>query len=306
MSTKSLMTIIDEQEWLDKAGEAIQPVILDAFKAGGKTGNDIKNFLHGKWLGHPVHPMVTDVPIGAWTTAAVLDAMELCGSRKYKPGADAAVTIGLAGATGAAISGLTDWTGTTQIERKAGLAHAILNISATALYLTSAILRKKERSRKTAISLSMLGYCVTTLSAFIGGNLVYNQQMGVNHTAVPEGYPNDFVAVLPEDELTENTMKCVRAEKVDVLLAKKGNQIFAIANTCSHMGGPLAEGELLEDCKVRCPWHRSVFSLRDGSVIDGPATEPQPEFEVRVRNGQIEVKLKDQKSRSFIPPPSDQ
>ncbi len=86
MSTKSIMELIDEQKWLDEAGAAIQPVILNAFKAGGKTGNDIKNFLHGKWLGYTLHPMITDIPLGAWTTAAVLDTMELCGSKQYKPG----------------------------------------------------------------------------------------------------------------------------------------------------------------------------------------------------------------------------
>ena len=302
MPTKSLMKIIDSQEWLENAGEAIQPVILNAFKAGGKTGNDIKNFLHGKWLGHPLHPLITDVPIGAWTTAAALDTMELFGSDKYKTGADAAVTIGLVGAAGAAVTGLTDWTGTTQIERKAGLAHAMLNVTATALYLTSAILRKNKKSRKTAISLSMLGYCITTVSAYIGGNLVYNQQMGVNHAAEPDGFPNDFVAVCAEDDLKENTMKCVQANKINVLLARKNNETFAIANTCSHMGGPLDEGELLEGCKVRCPWHGSVFSLKDGSVIDGPATEPQPDFDVRTRNGRIEVKLRPNKSGSYVPP----
>ncbi len=302
MSSKSLMSIIDDQQWLEDAGEAIQPVILNAFKAGGKTGNNIKNILHGKWVGHALHPIITDVPIGAWTAAAVLDTLELCGSGKYKPGADAAINVGLAGAAGAAITGITDWTGTTQIERKAGLAHAILNIGATALYLTSAILRKNEKSRKTAISLSMLGYCITTLSAYIGGNLVYNQQMGVNHAASPDGFPNDFVAVCGEDELQDNKMKCVRANKVNVLLVKEDNKIYAIANTCSHMGGPLDEGELLDDCKVRCPWHGSVFSFKDGSVVDGPATEPQPEFEVRIRNGQIEVKLKRDESTSYVAP----
>ena len=292
MSTKSIMEKIDEQEWLDTAGAAIQPVILDAFKAGGKTGNNIKNFLHGKWLGHPLHPIITDVPIGAWTTATVLDTMELCGNDKYKDGADAAVTIGLVGAAGAAVTGLTDWTGTENKERKAGLLHAMLNVGATTLFLASFFMRRKKNSRKAAITLSMLGYGITTASAYIGGHLVYNQQMGVDHTAVSRGYPDDFVPVLAESDLKEGSMKCVSADKVEVLLVRQSNEIFAIANTCSHMGGPLAEGELLKDCSVRCPWHQSVFSLKDGSVIDGPATEPQPRFDVRVKNGQIEVRLK--------------
>jgi len=302
MSSKSLMNIIDEQQWLDDASEAIQPAVLNAFKAGGKTGNDLKNLLHGKWLGHPLHPIMTDVPIGAWTTAAFLDTLELCGSEKYKSGADAAVAVGLAGAAGAAVTGITDWTGTNQIERKAGLAHAMLNVGATALYITSAILRRKQKNRKAAIGLSMLGYCITSLSAYIGGSLVYNQQMGVNHAAEPEGFPNDFVAVYDEDELKENTMKCVTAEKVKVLIAKKDGRLYAIADTCSHLGGPLSEGEFVGDCAVKCPWHGSVFSLENGSVIDGPATESQPEFDIRTRDGKIEVKLRKNLSRSYVPP----
>lgn len=300
MSTKSVMELIDEQEWLDKAGAAVQPVILNAFKAGGKTGNDVKNFLHGKWLGHPVHPMLTDIPLGAWTTAVVLDTMELCGSKQYKPGADAAVSIGLVGAAGAAITGITDWTGTTEVERKAGLVHAVLNIGATALYIASMFLRKKKKSRAAAITLSMLGYGITTASAYIGGNLVYHQQMGVDHTSIPMAYPKDFEAVLPENELKENSMKCVHAGKASILLAKQDHQIFAIANTCSHLGGPLAEGKLLANCSVRCPWHGSEFSLKDGSVINGPATQPQPKFEVRVKDGQIEVRLQKDESRTSI------
>lgn len=289
---KSVLEIIDKQEWLDKTGETIQPKILNAFKAGGKAGNKIKNFLHGKWLGHPVHPMVTDIPLGAWTTAIILDTFELYGNSQYKPGADAAVNIGLVGAAGSAISGLTDWTGTTDIERKTGLVHGLLNMGATALYITSALLRKNKNSRKKAIMFSMLGYGITVVSSYLGGTLVYNKQMGVNHTALPMGYPEKFKAVLPEKKLKEGQMKCVRAEQVDVLLVKKNNKIYAIANTCSHLGGPLSEGDLLENCSVRCPWHQSVFSLEDGSVIDGPATQPQPKFDVRVRNGNIEVKLK--------------
>jgi nitrite reductase/ring-hydroxylating ferredoxin subunit len=97
--------------------------------------------------------------------------------------------------------------------------------------------------------------------------------------------------VLPENELTENTMRCVKAGEIQVLLVRRNNEIFAIAHTCSHLGGPLSEGDLLDNNSVRCPWHGSVFSLKDGSVLEGPATEPQPKFEVRINNGQIEVRM---------------
>jgi nitrite reductase/ring-hydroxylating ferredoxin subunit/uncharacterized membrane protein len=278
------------REWLDKVGDIVQPAIIHTFEAGGKTGQEIKDFLHGVWLGHPLHPVLTDVPIGAWTAAAVLDSLELLGEKKYKKGSDAAIAIGLVGAAGSAVTGLTDWTGTTKKKRKIGLMHGLLNVTATALYTTSNFLRKQKGSRKTAIGLTMLGYGVASLAAYLGGHLVYREQIGVDHTATSIEYPEDFVAVLPENELAENQMRCVKASEVPVLLVRKNGEIYALTNTCSHLGGPLCEGDLLDDGNVRCPWHGSVFSLKDGNVVDGPATAPQPKFDVRVNNGQIEVR----------------
>ncbi|WP_226064711.1 DUF2231 domain-containing protein [Kaistella polysaccharea] len=290
MIQKNAIRLIEEQEWLETAGDALQPAIINTFEAGGDAGQKIKNFLHGTWLGHPLHPVIKDVPIGAWTMTAILDVAELTGSRKYKNGADAAVAIGIVGALGAAVTGLTDWTGTTTKKRKIGLMHGMLNIGATALYATSYVLRKNKKTRGTAIALSMAGYGVVSLAAYLGGHLVFGEQVGVDHTATSEEYPTDFVAVLAENELQNNSMKSVKAGEISVLLAKQNNKIYAIANTCSHLGGPLNEGELLEGGKVKCPWHDSVFSLEDGCVINGPASEKQPQFEIRLRNGQIEVK----------------
>ena len=291
MNQKTAIDFIENQKWLGEAGEAIRPVVLKTFKAGGGTGQKIKNFLHGKWLGHPLHPVLTDVPIGSWTVAAVLDGIELTGNKDYQAGADAAISIGIAGALASAVSGLTDWTATNSKRQKVGLMHGLLNLTATSLYVSSLILRGKKNSRRAGITCSLIGYGITTAAAYLGGHLVYDEQMGVNHTATSQQYPKDFVAVLNEHELAEDKMKCVNAGKIPVLLAKKNGSIFAIANTCSHLGGPLAEGDLLDDCNVRCPWHGSVFSLKDGSVVDSPATEPQPKFDVRINNGRIEVKL---------------
>ena len=291
MNQETLIDTLAEPKWLDAVADAVQPAIVKTFEAGGKTGQEIKNFLHGVWLGHPLHPVITDVPIGSWTAAAVLDGLELLGKNKYEKGADVAIGLGLLGAVGSAVSGLTDWTGTSQKARKIGLVHALLNVGATALYTTSYFLRKQKHTRKTAIGLAMLGYGVASLSAYLGGHLVYDKQVGVDHNLQFVDYPQNFVAVLPEGELAENSMRCVKAGEVPVLLARKNGEVFAIAHTCSHMGGPLSEGDLLDDACVSCPWHGSVFSLQDGSVIDGPATIPQPKFDVRINNGQIEVKL---------------
>ena len=292
MIQKSAINLIEKQEWLDKTAEIIQPAILNAYEAGGETGRKLKNFLHGTWLGHPLHPAITDIPLGAWTAAAALDALEFAGSEEYKKGADAAIAIGLVGAVGSAVTGLTDWTGTSDRVRKIGLMHGLLNLTATTLYATSLILRRNKQSRRTGIALSMAGYGITTLAAYLGGHLVYGEQVGVDHTATSDEYPEEFIAVLPASDLPENSMKRVNANEVPVLLARKNGKLYAIANTCSHLGGPLDEGELFDNNTVKCPWHGSVFSLEDGRVVDGPASEPQPQFEVRAKDGQIEVRRK--------------
>lgn len=231
MTPKTAIDFIENQDWLDKTADAIQPVILKAFKAAGETGQKIKNFLHGTTIGHPLHPTLTDVPVGAWTVAAVLDAIELSGNKNYKSGADAAVVIGIGGALGSAVTGLTDWTGTQKKRRKVGLMHGLLNLTATGFYATSAILRQRKGARTAAITCAMVGYGFTTIAAYLGGHLVFDEQTGVNHTATSVKYPEDFVAVLKESELEDNTMKCVNAGQIPVLLARKNGIIFALAET---------------------------------------------------------------------------
>lgn len=280
--------LITRQDWLDTAADALQPAVTQAFEAGGEAGQQLKNFLHGKWLGHQLHPVITDVPVGAWTVAAVLDGLELMGEEKYAPGADAAVAIGLVGAVGAAVTGITDWSDTDGKSRKVGLMHGLLNTVAATLYTGSLVCRSKN-ARGAGIGLSMLGYMIAGTSAYLGGHLVFNDQIGVNHTADTKEYPEEFTAVLPAAELPENSMKCVKADGVEVLLARKDGRIYALEHKCSHLGGPLSEGDLLDDCSVRCPWHGSRFSLETGEVLDSPSTYIQPRFEARVRDGQIEV-----------------
>ena len=289
MDQDTAMQVIDRQEWLGRAADGLQPMVTQAFEAGGETGRQLKNFLHGKWLGHQLHPVLTDVPVGAWTVAAVLDCAELAGRDAYAPGADAAIAIGLAGAVGAAVTGLTDWSDTSGHSRKVGLLHGLLNTVAATLYGTSLACRAKD-ARGLGIGLSMLGYSVASVSAYLGGHLVFGEQVGVNHTAATQGYPEDFTAVLPENELDEGTMKCVLAGEVPVLLVKQNGRISALQNNCSHMNGPLDRGDLLEDGSVRCPWHGSRYSLESGRVLDGPSTYDQPHFETRIREGQIEIR----------------
>jgi nitrite reductase/ring-hydroxylating ferredoxin subunit/uncharacterized membrane protein len=289
MSTNFAVEVIKKQDWLEPVAERLQPAIAAALDRGGAIGLKAANILHGTWLGHPFHVVLTDVPVGSWTAAAVLDLIEAqTGNRIAGRGADAAIKIGLVGAAASAVTGLADWSkiGGGQA-RRLGLVHALLNATATVCYVTS-LCARASHARHAGRRFAFLGFLIANVSAYLGGHLVYNEKLGIDHTA---GYtpPQEFLPVLAEAELGENQLRRVNANGMPVLLVRKGERIYAIAETCSHLGGPLSEGGL-EDSSVRCPWHGSRFSLEDGRVLEGPSVHAQPVLEVRVRDGQIQVR----------------
>lgn len=287
MGSQGTIGVIARQEWLGPIEEASQQAIHGAFRSAGPAGQKVKNALHGTWLGHPLHAALTDVPIGAFTAAMVFDLIGAINNRReFRVAAHSAITLGIVGALGAAVAGLTDWQDTEPPARRVGLTHGLLNVGGVALFAASLAARKRN-SRALGRTLSALGYAVATVAARLGGNLVYGHRVGVDHTAGQE-FPADFVPVLAESELAEGSLRRVEYKGVPILLAKRGDRIFALAETCSHWGGPLSQGEFV-DSTVKCPWHGSRFSLEDGSVLDGPAVHPQPCLEVRVQNGRIEV-----------------
>ncbi len=268
--------------------ESLQKLVHKAFTSGGSKGQSVKNFLKGIWIGDPLHVILTDLPIGAWTVALVCDGLELISDNgEFAVTADTSIGIGLAGAAGAAVTGLTDWQDADAPARRLGMIHGLLNISATALFTASLICRKRKSRTKGRI-LAALGYAVVTAAARLGGKMVYEYRMGVDRTD-GQSFPQDFVPIMPEAGLAEAKPTRIEHDGVPILLVRSGTRIFALAETCSHFSGPLSEGKLDGDSIV-CPWHHSRFALQDGRVLDGPAVHPQPCLEVRVQNGQIEVR----------------
>ena len=289
MRNDDLVGKIGQQEWINPAEETLQKLVHKAFQFRG--GQDVKNFLHGTWVGHPLHAILTDIPIGAWTATIMFDALDsMQARREYRVAADAALALGFAGALGAAATGITDWQDIDPPARRIGLVHGLLNVVSVTLFGSSLFARRRG-SRTTGRNLAALGYAVSVAAAHLGGNLVYDQKIGVDHSA-SEKLPDEFAAVLPEAELVDG--KPTRAEHsgTPILLVRRGAQVYALAETCSHLGGPLAEGKLDGDV-IQCPWHGSRFSIRDGHVVDGPAVHPQPCLEARIRNGQVEVRRSD-------------
>ncbi len=269
--------------------EKIQKAIDKALYANGNpAAQKARNFLNGTWLGEPLHVALTDVPIGAWTVAMVFDALAMMDSRyEFALAADTSIAIGLAGAAGAAITGVTDWSDVDPPARRIGLIHGLLNVGATTLFATSLIMRKKK-ARNAGRGLAALGYALMTFSAHLGGKMVYEHRVGVDRTA-GQAFPENFTAVLPESNLPENTPTRAMYQGAPILLVRRGERLFAMAETCSHFSGPLSEGKLDGD-SIECPYHASRFALEDGRVLNGPAVHPQPCLEVRARNGVIEVR----------------
>ncbi len=300
MAFPGLIKAISNVKWLEPASDTLQRAVGKVFDAAGPAGRTTANALHGTWLRHPLHPALTDVPVGAWTAAAAFDAIgAVAGSKEMDRCADAAIGVGLVGAAGAAVTGLTDWHQTDAEAKRIGLAHGLLNTGAVLLYGSSLLLRRRG-SRGAGRGLAFAAYAVAGFSAYLGGHLVYEERVGVDHAADIEP-PADFVPVMRDVDLREGQLTRGEANGVRVLLLRRGGRIHALLETCTHLGGPLAEGEIEGDGVV-CPWHGSRFSLETGEVLDGPAVFPQRCLEVQVRDGQVEVRAKREATAAAIQP----
>jgi nitrite reductase/ring-hydroxylating ferredoxin subunit len=234
---------------------------------------------------------MTDVPITAWMLTAVFDVTWLISHTTWAAyGAFVTVIVGLLGALGAIVTGLTDWSDTYGAERRVGLNHALFNACATILYLVSFVLRLLAGPGDgiAAVILGFVGLASVIYAAYLGGDMVFIKGTGVNHTAWEAG-SQDYEAVLSVERVEEHKLYRVTAAGVPVVLLRQGLQFHAISATCPHAGGPLDEGTLSGDI-VECPWHGSRFCMRDGRVLTGPATVNAPRYDVRVRNGQVEIK----------------
>ena len=288
MAKRGAIEALEAQEWLEPLADALGEAVGQAYSALGPKGQALKDILHGVWLGHPLHPVLTDVPVGAWTAALVLDALEsITGRDELGPGADAAVGLGVVGAVAAALAGVTDWRETDGSARRVGLVHGLLNTSATALYGASLVCRGRG-NRGAGRGYAALGYAIAGLSAYLGGHLVYAERVGVNH-AEPGEPPADWVAIYRAADLPENQLQRVEVNGMKLVLVQRRSKVYVLNEVCSHLGGPLAEGHLDGDGIV-CTWHGSRFAITDGHVMNGPATYPELCLETRVRDGQIEVR----------------
>ena len=277
---------IGSQDWLDNLAKPVEKTVEKAFP--GETGRAVKDALHGRWLGHPLHPVLTDIPIGAWTMAQVFDALGAArNTRAYDNAARVCITTGLIGAVGAAVTGLADWSETGRDSRRIGFVHGMVNVAATTLFLTSALLRRRGKT-SGAVAASSTGFAVAMAGAYLGGSLVYQRQIGPHH-ALDWNAPGEFTRAIPLAELPEGTLRKVRVGDVDIVTGRHQGKTFALAERCAHQAGPLSEGEL-KDGTIVCPWHGSTFCTDSGELVHGPSVYDQPCYDTRERDGYLEVR----------------
>jgi nitrite reductase/ring-hydroxylating ferredoxin subunit/uncharacterized membrane protein len=257
-----------------------------------------RDALHGTWLGHPLHPALTDLPIGFWTSACVLDAVR---GEATRTAAQHLVGLGVLSALPTIASGAADYVALGDAERpkRVGAVHAVANATATALYLASWLARRDGRHRR-GVALGMAGAVAATVGGTLGGHLAYRNAVGVDRTAGEQGV-TEWTEVGALRDLPMRQAVRRRVGDVDVLLYRSGSTVRALSATCSHLGGPLDEGTVDDDC-VTCPWHGSTFDLVDGGVVRGPATAPQPAYEVRVVGRTVQVRLEQSPGRERVDP----
>jgi nitrite reductase/ring-hydroxylating ferredoxin subunit/uncharacterized membrane protein len=279
---ESFVRRVESTESLDAPAQAAGRAIRNTI-AHGKP----KELLSGAWLGHAVHPMLTDVVIGSFTSASLLD---LLGGRDGTKASERLIALGIVAYAPTALTGLNDWADSEAADdrvRRAGIVHASTNAIALALYTASLALRRRG-ARGKGVVLGAAGASVLMAGGYLGGHLSLRRGIGADQTVFDPG-PTDWTPAADASQLRDGQPTRAIVDDTPVLLLRENELIFAIHDRCSHRGCSLSEGEV-DGEEIVCACHGSRFDRRDGSVRGGPATAPQPAFQVRVRDGVVEVR----------------
>ena len=286
-----LVALIDRWAWIRSLNDQLTAV-LGPFRERHQDNPVIELMHGGRWLGHPLHPALSDLPIGLWTGALMLDFIDR--GKDKGPGPERAIdaagvfsAVGILAAGATAATGIADWSVSDDRDRRVGLFHGVLNTAALGLQGGSLVARLAGY-RRTARGLGAASLAVTGAAAYLGGHLVFAEAVMVNRVAGADG-PRRWVRVIEEDGLPDDVPTGVQADGRQVLLYRHDGALYALDNLCSHAAGLLSRGDV-EGLTVTCPLHGSRYCLADGSVRRGPSHQPQPVMRTRVRNGWIEVR----------------
>lgn len=280
MIRRVVNSVLDAQGWADGLGELLQKIYLAILRPVPL----VKDFLHGTWLGHALHPVITDLPVGALTAALFLDIIGQVEGAKW------AMALGYAGMIGAALTGIADFANADGKARRYGTIHSLFMVGSTVTYLVSLLMRFDviAGTHQTAMAVSIAGYVLLTVGAYIGGEIVYDLGWMVDRHAWRTG-GKKWTPLEPTD-FAENELTKAKAGAQSLVVVRRGQTLYALHDTCAHAGCSLAEKAKLVGDRIECQCHGSRFDLRTGHVVRGPATFDQPVYEVRREEGRVEVR----------------
>ena len=290
MADNPLDRFIRGQSWMDPVAEFVQKVVGGFYSVLGPPGRGLKSLLHGSSpLGHPLHPAITDLPMGAWVTAVILDLVAHYNRSIPHGAASVALLVGVIAAVGAAITGYTDFHETYGHERRVGLLHGLTMTVVLILMVVSLALRHwgGDGSHTAAVVVSFAGALLMLFGGYVGGHLVFGMGTMVNRNAFAAP-PDSSIDIGLSADFPEGQVKRVDAQGFPVMVVRSQGKICAIGAVCSHAGGPLDEGEFAKG-RIKCPWHGSEFDVCTGAVRTGPATFDQPYFNVSERDGHVAI-----------------
>jgi len=241
----------------------------------------LRDFLNGRWLGHPLHAVLTDAPIGIMFLVVLFDLAGL----PEAAATQAILLVGILTMLAAAVAGLADFSDTDGRARERATLHGTLMVIALVLYVVSYVLRQGESPAWTAaIGFSLAGFVVIAAGAYVGGDVVYVLGNMVSRHAF-RGAGTKWIALEPAEldeagDIPEGRPVKARLGINSLALVRQGDTVLAVHDSCAHAGGPLSEGSV-EDGSIVCPWHGSRYRLADGRVVGGPSVYDQPAYEVR-------------------------
>ncbi|MEH0970150.1 Rieske 2Fe-2S domain-containing protein [Micromonospora sp. CPCC 205546] len=281
---RALLTKIEQASGLDRVGDRLQRAVQATLRP-----QRVRDLLHGVWLGHPLHPAMVQVPVGAWISTAVLDLMP--GQRRA---ATTLCAVGTVSALPAAVAGLNDWAALARDQRRVGLVHAASNSVGLAFYAGSVAARMAGR-HNLGRTLGFLGLGAASMGAYIGGHLAYKQGAQVNQSISELHRMSDgWHSIADMSALPERQLITREVDDVSVILYRHGDEVTVMLERCPHQSGPLGEGEVQEidgHACVVCPWHGSAFRLNGGEVVHGPSGNDQQVLPTRVVDGVLETRL---------------
>jgi nitrite reductase/ring-hydroxylating ferredoxin subunit len=276
--------IVEDLSAVDAPGKKIAKAVRGAIKPGA-----VKDLISGTWLGHALHPLLTDVVIGAWTSANLLDVL---GGRESRAASEKLIAVGIAAYGPTALTGVSDWADSEPIGegiRRVGVVHALTNGTALALY-TASLRARRNGDHGKGVALAAAGAGLLGAGGYLGSHLIARQGVGVDQTAFDPAPDDEWTQAIASTELTTEPAS-VQVGDTPVLLVRREQGIAALHDRCSHRGCSLASGTLDSAGDViECGCHGSRFRLGDGAVVRGPATAHQPVFEARERDGRVEVR----------------